>query len=98
MVDIGLDDGLACVEMRARQGFARTILFCEAGIFNYQLNRMLNIFVEVQLKILDDADVINGYADDFLDGIAMIKKKSHGGASYFCTQVSKISSSTEIYW
>ena len=28
----------------------------------------------MQLKILDDADVINGYADDFLDGIAMIKK------------------------
>ena len=31
-------------------------------------------FVEAQLKILDDADVINGYADDFLDGIAMRKK------------------------
>ena len=28
------------------------------------------------MKILGDADVINGYADDFLDGIAMIKKIS----------------------
>ena len=29
----------------------------------------------MQLKILDDADVINGYADDFLDGIANCNDK-----------------------
>ena len=39
------------------------------------------------MKILGDADVINGYADDFLDGIAMIKKNLHASPSYLfvCT-------------